>query len=54
VTTVRIDLERPPFDRVREMARLDHRPVLWQLEQLLSEAIEHRLAETTRKAEPNR
>ena len=42
MATVRIDLDRPPFDRVRELARIDHRPVLWQLERLLEEAIEQR------------
>ena len=38
----KIDLEEPVDDRVRESAHEDHRPVLWQIEHLIREALDRR------------
>lgn len=46
--TVRFECDQPLLDRVRESAKREHRPVVWQVVRLVTEALderERRLAE---------
>ena len=40
--TYRLEVDPERDQRLRQLAALDHRPVLWQAERLLAEAIDER------------
>ena len=40
--TVRFECDQPLLDRVREVARQEHRPVVWQVTRLINEALDLR------------